>query len=99
MTKNFEQYLKYDIDICEGKFVDKIFAEIYPFTTENIYGYLNQFDLSNKSLLTLGSSCDQAINAIMHNCRDITVLDICPFTKFYFYLKKAAILSLSYEEF
>ena len=99
MSNNFEQTLKYAIDICEGKFCKEAFAEIYPFTTENIFGYINDFNLNNKSLLTLGSSCDQTINASMYNCKDITVLDICPFTKFYFYLKKAAITSLSYEEF
>lgn len=99
MQENFEQKLKYGIDICEGLFVDKKFVNIYPFTTENIFGYIKEFDLNNKSLLTLGSSGDQVINASMFNCKDISVLDICPFTKFYFYLKKAAILSLTYDEF
>ena len=36
---------------------------LYPFTTENINGYLPYFELKGKSLLTVGSSCDQAINA------------------------------------
>ena len=94
-----DKSLKCAIDICEGKYVRQEFAEIYPFTTENISGYINKFNLNNKSLLTLGSSSDQAINAIMHDCKDISILDICPFTKFYFYLKKAAILSLNYDEF
>jgi len=96
---NFEQCLKHAIDICEGKFVKEEFDDVYPFTTENITGYINKFDLNNKSLLTLGSSSDQAINAIIKGCKDISVLDICPFTKFYFYLKKAALLSLNYDEF
>ena len=96
---NLDQCLKHVIDICEGKFVKEEFDEIYPFTTENIAGYINKFDLNNKSLLTLGSSSDQAINAIMSGCKDISIIDICPFTKFYFYLKKAAILSLNYDEF
>ena len=96
---NLDQCIKHAIDICEGKFVKQEFSEIYPFTTENISGYINKFDLNNKSLLTLGSSSDQAINAIIKDCKDISILDICPFTKFYFYLKKAAILSLNYDEF
>lgn len=96
---SFEEKLKCAIDLCEGKFIDQIFVEIYPFTTENISGYINKFDLDNKSLLTVGSSGDQVINASLFNCKDISVVDICPFTKFYFYLKKAAILTLSYEEF
>lgn len=75
------------------------FQMIYPFTTENISGYIDLFNLDNKSLLTIGSSGDQVINASLFNCIDQTVIDINPFTKYYFYLKKAAILSLTYQEF
>ena len=77
----------------------KTFFQPYPFTTENISGYIKLFDLKDKSLLTVGSSGDQAINAILRGCEDITVMDINPFAKYYFYLKKAAILSLNYKEF
>lgn len=76
-----------------------LFKRIYPFTTENISGYINLFNLENKSLLTVGSSCDQVINASLFNCKDQTILDINPFTKYYFYLKKSAIISLTYQEF
>lgn len=75
------------------------FFWLYPFTTENINGYIDLFDLKDKSLLIVGSSGDQVINAILKDCKDITVLDINPFTKYYFYLKKAALLTLTYEEF
>jgi len=85
--------------MCEGYYVKETFYSIYPFTTENISGYINNFNLNNKSLLTLGSSGDQVINASIIGCKDISVLDICPFSKYYFYLKKASILSLTYQEF
>ena len=75
------------------------FSKIYPFTTENIDGYMPYFKLKDRSLLTVGSSGDQVINAIFAGCKDITVIDICPFTKEYYELKKAALLSLSREEF
>lgn len=75
------------------------FFWIYPFTTENINGYIDMFDLKDKALLTVGSSGDQAINAILKDCKDITLLDINPFTKYYFNLKKAGLLTLNYEEF
>ena len=75
------------------------FFWIYPFTTENINGYIDMFDLKDKTLLTTGSSGDQAINAILKDCKDITVIDVNPFTKYYFNLKKAALLTLDYEEF
>jgi len=89
---------------CEEKYSDilnkyGIFQRIYPFTTENISGYINLFTLENKSLLTVGSSGDQVINTSLFNCKDQTVIDINPFTKYYFYLKKSAILSLTYQEF
>ena len=75
------------------------FSALYPFTTENINGYLPHFMLKNKSLLTVGSSSDQVFNAIEKGCQDITVVDICSFTKEYYELKKAALLSLPLEEY
>ena len=104
MNNYFENVLANAILKCEGVYVpdDKYrqgFSLIYPFTTENISGYINEFDLDNKSLLTVGSSGDQVINAAMANCTDQTVIDICPYTKYYFYLKKAMIMSLSLKDF
>lgn len=96
----FEKHMSDAIKKMEDHYVDSgIFSEIYPFTTENICGYINEFNLNNKSLLTVGSSGDQVINAVMNNCKDIDVVDICPFNKYYFYLKKASIMLHSYEEF
>lgn len=89
------RFINADKDIAEIK----TFFQTYSFTTENISGYINSFDLKDKSLLTVGSSGDQAINAILKGCKDVTVIDISPFAKYYFYLKKAAILTLNYKEF
>ena len=72
---------------------------IYPFTTENIAGYINEFDLENKRLLTVGSSSDQVINASLKNTKDVTLIDINPYTKYYFYLKVASLRSLNKDEF
>jgi hypothetical protein len=79
--------------------MDNVFSRMYPFTTENITGYIEAFTLKNKSLLTVGSSLDQTINSVMYGCKDITVIDICPNVKQFYYLKVAALLSLSYEEY
>ena len=104
MNKTLEQDI-YNAKLkCDGiysKDLDEcgIFSRIYPFTTENITGYINLFNLDNKSLLTVGSSGDQVINASLFNCTDQTVIDINPFTRYYFYLKKAAIISITYQEF
>lgn len=98
----FEENLNNAISICEDTYAfDKrgFFYNIYPFTTENISGYIKLFNLRNKSLLTVGSSCDQSINAALQGCFDQTIYDICSYTKYYFYLKKSAIEVLSYQEF
>ena len=76
-----------------------LYKRIYSFTTENINGYIDYFDLKNKSLLTVGSSGDQILNAYKNGCKDITLLDINPFSKYYINLKIASILSLNYQEF
>lgn len=107
MDKDFIYLIRYAIKLVSGKYINcdetsenlGHFLRIYPFTNENISAYINLFDLKDKSLLTVGSSSDQAINAILKDCKDITLLDINPFTKYYFYLKKAALLTLSYEDF
>lgn len=75
------------------------FQKLYPFCNENVSGYLDFLDLEGKSLLTVGSSADQALSAITRGCKDITVLDICPFTEEYFYLKKSAIETLDKKDF
>lgn len=104
MNNNFNNALNSAIDKCSKPFdmetfITRDFNNLYPFTTENINGYIDQFDLDNKSLLTVGSSTDQIINSAYYNCKNQTSIDICPYTKYYFYLKKAALLTLKYNEF
>ena len=88
------------LEICNGdsRYV-KRFIRTYTFTTENINDYIKYFELKNKSLLTVGSSGDQILNAFFHGARDITLYDINPYAKYYVYLKISAILSLNYIEF
>lgn len=75
------------------------FSSIYPFTTENIAGYMNKLDLTNKKVITVTGSSDHIINAILKGCNDITTFDINPLTKYYMDLKLSAIKELSYKEF
>ena len=97
---DFETNLYKASSICDGKFVfSTSYSKIYSFTTENIDGYINYFDLNNKSLLTVGSSGDQILNSFYSGARDITLFDINEYAKYYVYLKISAILSLSYMEF
>ena len=88
------------MNILAGGRESKIkFNRIYPFTTENISGYIDLFDLKDKSLFTVGSSGDQVFNAALLGCKDITLYDVCYFAKEYFYLKYAAIMLMNREEF
>ena len=75
------------------------FNSIYPWTTENIAGYMNGLDLTNKKIITVTGSADHVINSIACGSKDITTFDINPLTKFYMDLKLAGLETLSYEEF
>ena len=104
MNKELEETLYTAKERCEGNIIiDEAsmngFEEIYPFTTENIAGYIDYFDLQDKSLLTVGSSGDQIINAAFKGAKDITLLDINPYAKYYYYLKTAGILELNLTDF
>ena len=87
------------IELVEGHIAKNEFDRTYPFTTENISGYIDLFDLKDKSLLTVGSSGDQAINAFFKGATDVTIFDINPFFKYYYFLKVAALNCLEKEEF
>lgn len=98
---NFEMLLNNVIKKCEGYFLEEFcsdFSLLYPFTTENIAGYINYFDLKDKSLLTVGSSGDQLINAILFDAKKVTLFDTNLYSKFYTYLKIAVILDLKRSE-
>ncbi|MBQ8891373.1 MAG: DUF3419 family protein [Bacilli bacterium] len=76
-----------------------LYNRVYSFSTENISGYIDYFDLKNRSLLTVGSSGDQILNSYLNGARDITLLDVNRYAPYYIYLKIAGILSLTYQEF
>lgn len=101
MEDNFQKILDKAVTRCKHIYSsnDQKFDMIYPFTNENILGYIPYFDMTDKRLLTVGSSGDQAINAKIKHAKVETIVDICPYTKYYFYLKKSALISLTYQEF
>ena len=98
----FDEKMKIALCECRGIWIydiDRKFKYIYPFTTENQAVYMPTLDLAGKTMLTVGSSNDQVLNAISLDCRNIIVYDICPFTLDYYNLKKAALKALSREEY
>lgn len=75
------------------------FNSIYPFTTENIHGYMKDLDLTNKKVITVTGSTDHILNAVLKGSKEITTFDINPLTKMYMDLKISAIKELSYQDF
>lgn len=75
------------------------FQKVYPFTTEDISGYLTQLDVENKKILTVGSSADQALNAILLGAREVTIFDINEEKENFYKIKKDIILNSSRKDF
>ena len=75
------------------------FNSIYPFTSENIAGYMKDLDLTGKKVITVTGSTDHILNAILKGATEITTFDINPLTKPYMDLKISALKNLSYEDF
>lgn len=75
------------------------YSKLYSFTTENIKGYFKYIDFNNKDVLTVSSSGDHIINAILNGANIVESFDINKLSYYYCELKYAAIKALSYEEF
>lgn len=75
------------------------FNSIYPFTSENIAGYMKDLNLTGKKVITVTGSTDHILNVILQGATEITTFDINPLTKPYMDLKISAIKNLSYDEF
>ena len=75
------------------------FNSIYPFTTENIAGYMKGLDLVNKRVICVTGSGDHVLNIVLLGCKNILTFDVNPLTKYYMDLKLSAIKYLSYKEF
>ena len=73
--------------------------KLYMFTDENINDMTKQLNLENKDILTITSSGDQALNFLLDGAKSIKLFDENEYTESYFYLKKALIENLSYQEF
>lgn len=75
------------------------FSSIYPFTTENIKGYLDLLHIENKDILTVGASGDHILNLLLKSPKSIDYFDINPFTPYYVDLKISASKQLSLKDF
>ena len=71
---------------------------IYRFTNESIELYKNYL-MNRKKVLSVTASGDQILNRILFGSKEIDSFDISRFPKYYFELKKAAIETLTRDEF
>lgn len=99
--------MKIDIDIVKTILDENLslsddfskYGRIYLSTTENIKGIMNNLDLSNKSVLSVAGSGDQALNAYFNGASQVTLFDINPLAYAQSELKITAAKKLSYPEF
>lgn len=71
---------------------------IYRFTNESIELYKNYL-MNRKKVLSVTASGNQILNSILFGSKEIDSFDISRFPKYYFELKKAAIETLTRDEF
>ena len=89
-TPKGERFLGPHVKTSEGY----ISMQLYPSSNENLY-FINDLRPENKDCLTVGSSCDQALTLLSMGARRVDILDVNPFTKTFFELKRQAILNLN----
>ena len=75
------------------------FSKIYMMTTENIKGFLENFSLQDKEILTVAGSGDQMLNAYLMGAKNVTCFDINPLAFYQVKLKKAAVTTLNHNEY
>ena len=74
-------------------------SQIYSFTTENIAGYFEYLDFTNKNILTVAASGDHIINAFYKGAKQVYGFDINCLALIFTELKLVALRNLQYKEF
>lgn len=75
------------------------YSSIYPFTNECISKYYNKNEIEGKDVLTVCSSGDHLLNAMLMDAKSVDCFDINKLSKYYMNLKIAGVKSLKYDEF
>lgn len=89
--------------IVSSSVFDKVtfsmYSKVFFSATENIKGYLDNFDFNRNRALTVLSGGDHVFNLIHAGVEKIDAFDINRLTYFVYHLRKAMIKSLSLEEY
>jgi hypothetical protein len=75
------------------------YSKMYRWTTENISGFLTNYDLKDKKILTVAGSGDQRLNAYLMGASKVTCFDINPLTELQLNLKDKALIHTNYENY
>lgn len=97
-VKHALEFLKWGYNRIYG-IEDEYYNKIYPWTNEKLSSYYNLKDLQGKNVLTVTSSGDHALHAILAGATKIDSFDKNRLCKYFSALKIAAIKSFSYEKF
>ena len=73
--------------------------EVFLFSNENVAGYLDNFDLSGKTILTVGASGDHAFECYARGAKHVDTFDINYRQKTIIELKNHMIKNIPYEDF
>lgn len=77
----------------------KGYALLYSMTTENISGFINQYSLKNRKVLTVAGSGDQRYNCLLRGASEVVSFDVNPLVDLHLRLKEVAIQELSHSDF
>ena len=83
---------------AKGILNSDVVNRVYPYSNENLHHVFKSLGVCNK-VLTIGSSGDQALQALYNGAKDVTVVDANLFSKYWIDYKIAAIKNLSFYEF
>lgn len=100
-----------DYDYLTSKIIDKEYdfdsttydndtSELcYITSNEHLDSYMRHMKLKDSTVATVGSSGDQALNALYYGSKDVTLIDGNPYTRAFVEYKIAMIKNFSYREF
>lgn len=77
----------------------KGFEKLYATSNEDLVALFKKVDVKGKRVLTVGSSGDQTLYAILNGAREVQLVDLCPYTKLFLDYKIASIKTFSYDQF
>lgn len=77
----------------------KGFQKAYSTSNEDLVALFEAVNVKGKRVLTVGSSGDQTLYAILNGAKEVHLVDLCPYAKVFLDYKISAIKTFTYEQF